>query len=59
MPTYEYKCENGHFYSEVRSISEIDSRTICFDPNCNSKLFRIYNAPSITFKGKGFNSKLG
>lgn len=53
MITYEYKCkENGHLYSEMRSINEDQKNTEC--PECGSTLLRIYSVPPIMFKGEGF-----
>jgi putative FmdB family regulatory protein len=54
MPTYEYKCDNGHPYSEVRSISEDDKVSTCKEPECELQLKRVFTAPPISFKGGGF-----
>jgi putative FmdB family regulatory protein len=57
MPTYEYRCENSHYYSEERSIHEKDKVVTC--EICKEKLVRIWGQPPITFKGAGFNSSKG
>ena len=59
MPTYEYVCENGHPYTEVRGINDEDSVTTCAEDGCGSKLKRVFSAPPITFKGGGFSSSRG
>lgn len=59
MPTYEYKCENGHTYTEVRPISSEQVTTICVEEGCESKLNRVYSAPPISFKGTGFHTTIG
>lgn len=59
MATYEYKCENGHPYTEVRSMKEEQIRTLCPKPDCSTKLIRIYTAAPTIFKGKGFYSTGG
>ena len=33
--------------------------TICVEPNCGTKLKRVFGAPTITFNGTGFNAKHG
>ncbi len=57
MPTYEYKCSEGHVYTEVRGISEETKVTEC--PECGKPLNRIFSAPPITFKGSGFSKTHG
>ncbi len=59
MPTYSYVCEKGHAYEEVRKMSENPSRTTCAKPDCGTRLIRKFGAPSITFKGTGFNANRG
>jgi putative FmdB family regulatory protein len=57
MPQYDYKCSNGHPYSEFRSILEEISSPNC--SVCNATLKQIYSPPMIELKGSGFyrNSK--
>ena len=59
MPTYQYVCENGHEYEEVRGMNDEPSRTTCTKPDCGTKLKRKFTAPPITFKGGGFSSSRG
>lgn len=59
MPTYQYICENGHEYEEVRGMSEEPRNTICTKRGCDAKLIRKFGAPPITFKGGGFNASRG
>lgn len=54
MATYEYKCENGHPYTEVRSMTEEQQRTLCPKPDCSTKLTRVYSSAPVIFKGRGF-----
>lgn len=62
MPTYEYKCsknpdDKDHSYSEKRSMNDPSPENlICKVEGCGAKLLRIFNAPSIEFKGGGFNT---
>jgi putative FmdB family regulatory protein len=59
MPTYEYKCDNGHKYVEIRAITEDSTVTTCKKPNCSLDLKRVFSAPPVTFKGTGFSSTRG
>jgi len=59
MPTYLYECENGHEYEETRGMSEDQKQSICVNPGCGAKLIRKFSAPSISFKGTGFNATRG
>lgn len=59
MPTYEYVCQNGHEYTEIRGMSENQKQTTCAKPDCGTKLMRKFSAPPITFKGSGFSSNRG
>jgi putative FmdB family regulatory protein len=56
MPTYEYKCDNNHFYSEVRLMTENSSVSTCKEEGCLLELKRVFSAPPVTFKGSGFYS---
>ena len=51
MPTYEYRCDNGHTFEITQSMSEdaLDSCTVCGAP-----AQRILFAPAVHFKGSGF-----
>ena len=59
MPTYTYRCENGHPYEEHRSMTEDQQQTVCPKPDCGATLRRLYDAAPIQFKGKGFYSSRG
>jgi putative FmdB family regulatory protein len=57
MPTYEYECiDNQHPYTEVRSITEDQQRTVCVKPDCGSTLRRVFSPTATIFKGAGFAS---
>ena len=51
MPTYVYKCDNGHTFEAVQSMSEdaLDTCEVCGAP-ARRQLF----APAVHFKGSGF-----
>jgi putative FmdB family regulatory protein len=52
MPTYEYRCENGHRFEEFQSIVAAPIE-IC--PQCGAKAERLISAGSgVIFKGSGF-----
>lgn len=51
MPTYEYKCDNGHVFDVIQSFSEdpLDTCEVCGAP-----ARRVLHAPAVHFKGSGF-----
>lgn len=51
MPTYEYRCTNGHQY-ETREGFDAPSRQEC--PTCGAQAKRVLFPPPIVFKGSGF-----
>ncbi len=51
MPTYVYKCENGHTFEVLQSMSE-DSLDTC--ETCGAPAQRVLFAPAVHFKGSGF-----
>jgi putative FmdB family regulatory protein len=54
MPTYVYKCSKCGHAREVRhGFSEKGPKT-CSRNGCRGKLERVFTAPAIIFKGKGF-----
>jgi putative FmdB family regulatory protein len=53
MPTYEYRCENGHDFEVVQSMSE-DPVTAC--PECGATVERVFHPVAVHFKGSGFYS---
>jgi len=53
--TYDYKCVQCNLTLSVeRSIHSEASNPICSD--CNEVMQRVWNTPSVTFKGSGFYS---
>ncbi len=52
MPTYEYKCVNGHFVEQFQSIND-QPLTKC--PECGQETSRqIGGGSGLMFKGSGF-----
>ena len=51
MPTYEYRCENGHVFEVFQSMSD-DPVTTC--EVCGAPVERVLFAPAVHFKGSGF-----
>lgn len=51
MPIYEYRCDNGHEFETLQSMSE-DALTEC--EVCGAPARRVLRAPAIHFKGSGF-----
>jgi putative FmdB family regulatory protein len=54
MPTYEYRCENGHDFEEfVLKISAAKSELPC--PTCGTRgVRRVSAGAGLLFKGSGF-----
>ena len=53
MPTYEYKCSECPMTITItRTIEAEEHKPIC--ANCAKLMLRIYDAPPIQFKGKGW-----
>jgi putative FmdB family regulatory protein len=51
VPTYEYRCENGHLFEVVQKITE-DPVTEC--SQCGAAVQRVYSPIAVHFKGSGF-----
>jgi putative FmdB family regulatory protein len=51
VPTYEYKCENGHHFEVVQRMSE-DPLTACRE--CGAPVERVFHPVAVHFKGSGF-----
>jgi putative FmdB family regulatory protein len=51
MPTYEYRCTEGHTFEVFQSITE-DPVTKC--EVCGKPCERVLHAPAVHFKGSGF-----
>ncbi len=63
MPIYEYRCENGHQFEVIQSMSA-DPVTSCEE--CGAPVERVFHPIAVHFKGSGFyntdyknNSKSG
>lgn len=53
MPTYDYKCSKcGMTMVVIRTLKEKERAPICV--NDAQELSRVYTAPPIQFKGKGW-----
>lgn len=53
MPIYEYRCENGHTFEVIQSMSD-DPVTACEE--CGAPVQRVFNPVAIHFKGSGFHN---
>jgi putative FmdB family regulatory protein len=53
MPIYEYRCENGHEFEVIQSMSD-DPVTAC--PECGAPVERVFHPVAVHFKGSGFYS---
>lgn len=60
MAMYDYICEEGHTTTHERGMSEPEPENLtCSEELCTSSLKRVYSAPAIAFKGRGFFSTGG
>ena len=53
MPLYEYRCERGHTFEVIQSITD-DALTECQE--CGAPAQRVLHSPAIHFKGSGFHN---
>lgn len=53
MPVYDYKCEKGHRFEAVQSMSDKPLKKC---EECGAKAERVLHAPAIHFKGSGFHN---
>ena len=51
MPIYEYRCENGHHFEVIQSMSA-DPVTACEE--CGAPVERVFHPIAVHFKGSGF-----
>ncbi|HLU24802.1 MAG TPA: FmdB family zinc ribbon protein [Longimicrobiales bacterium] len=52
MPTYEYRCEQGHEFEQFQAMSE---PPVSACPQCGAKAERLLSAGAgLLFKGSGF-----
>jgi putative FmdB family regulatory protein len=53
MPIYEYRCENGHTFEVIQSMSD-DPVETC--EVCGATVERVFHPVAVHFKGSGFYS---
>jgi putative FmdB family regulatory protein len=53
MPTYEYRCRNGHTFEVIQRMSD-DPVTVC--EVCGAPVERVFHPVAVHFKGSGFYS---
>ncbi|MGH2983415.1 MAG: FmdB family zinc ribbon protein [Solirubrobacterales bacterium] len=53
MPIYEYRCDNGHDFEVIQSMSD-DPVKAC--PECGAPVERVFHPVAVHFKGSGFYS---
>jgi putative FmdB family regulatory protein len=53
MPIYEYRCENGHTFEVIQSMSD-DPVATC--EQCGAPVERVFHPVAVHFKGSGFYS---
>jgi putative FmdB family regulatory protein len=53
MPIYEYRCENGHTFEVIQSMSD-DPVENC--EQCGAPVERVFHPVAVHFKGSGFYS---
>jgi putative FmdB family regulatory protein len=51
MPTYEYRCSNGHQFEVFQAMSD-DPVSEC--PECGASVERLFHPVAVHFKGSGF-----
>ena len=51
MPIYEYRCDSGHTFEVLQSMSD-DPLTSC--TTCESPVQRVFHPVAVHFKGSGF-----
>ena len=51
MPIYEYRCENGHVFEVIQSMSD-DPVSACEE--CGAPVERVFHPVAVHFKGSGF-----
>ena len=53
MPTYEFRCPNGHSFDQLHRISAVPSTVTC--PTCGADAVQaISGGAGLVFKGSGF-----
>lgn len=51
MPTYEYRCSNGHHFEQFQRMTEPPVEKC---PTCGAAAERMLSAGALLFKGSGF-----
>jgi putative FmdB family regulatory protein len=51
VPTYEYRCKNGHQFEVIQSMSD-DPIAVC--QVCGAPVERVFHPVAVHFKGSGF-----
>ena len=51
MPIYEYRCERGHTFEVMQSITD-DALATC--TTCGAPVQRVFHPVAVHFKGSGF-----
>jgi putative FmdB family regulatory protein len=51
MPTYEYRCEKGHTFEVIQSMTDAPVQTC---EVCGRPVQRVLHSPAVHFKGSGF-----
>ena len=51
MPIYEYRCQNGHVFEVMQSMSD-DPISKCEE--CGAPVERVFHPVAVHFKGSGF-----
>jgi putative FmdB family regulatory protein len=51
MPIYEYRCQNGHTFEALQSMSD-DPVRACEE--CGAPVQRVYHPVAVHYKGSGF-----
>ena len=53
MPVYDYRCDKGHRFEVVQSMSDTPIKKC---EECGAPAQRVLHAPAIHFKGSGFHN---
>lgn len=53
MPVYDYRCEKGHRFEAIQSMSDTP---LAKCEECGAPAQRVLHAPAIHFKGSGFHN---
>ena len=51
MPTYEYRCSDGHAFEVFQAMAD-DPIAEC--ETCGAPVERVYHPPAVHYKGSGF-----